>query len=813
MTRTAYILSGSTLSTSGLDFVSDNFKNIFDIIIDKKAKMSLLKMGFSENNLLKITRFINTLKRTDFDKRDYLYTPDILNAFDANRSAVESLKNADENLMSMITKIYSGSLYIPSPMLFTQIMNSCDSFIEEVKKDDTYIKELILFHLFYKKRISTDVFYDEIEEYLGGLKINLPKDFNLMGTVIELIQDRYILTEWGEYVFPSNAFYNQPLKENIDSFREYLDVDFHDKGILKKLFSGISVESVSNNSGYNVEEVKKIISKYLFIFKDTYEYEMFGEIFEKYNFSKPDFTYLFDEKDDTYNFLDAICHRGDRELTYANIVSDGLFNKLQVPIEKVRRFLVNEQSAHVDDDKSPVELFIEQHKEMIFRNETLYGMYNHYASPENKINSVRTVESIISDSRYVISPQYRKFRFYDFHENEKYIPRLQKIIKELSPGSYSMYKLFTDYPELMSDMGIKNSYELYDFVAKNNESFRGVLNLSKAPTFYIQMSSKHEFIEVELSKFNGENKEEFVQYIHDNFGLNRKRLSAYLDFNFGNYDFSKNEVNNNLSSQVSEPSIETNVFELIKGKLTDAIYLEEKFEKVVNAHTELTDSIVDALNYKKTGDVYFSRKFYSLTEALNHLIAESDFENKLYSDVMGSSSVRSCLHGLQSEFRVFQIERGTYCTMDYMKETGLDIFAVRSFIRTIRRMSGNYEFFSIHSLFDDISDDKLADYCFDEVFYDDIIHYSNILNVIKKSTSKGLRVYSSKDYKLDDFIRYELSQMDGKADIDDFISAVNEKYKTYITKNTVINHVQYYAEDLEVVYNNKENYYDDIYGG
>ncbi|MCL8496656.1 hypothetical protein M9195_09295, partial [Apilactobacillus sp. F1] len=135
---------------------------------------------------------------------------------------------------------------------------------------------------------------------------------------------------------------------------------------------------------------------------------------------------------------------------------------------------------------------------------------------------------------------------------------------------------------------------------------------------------------------------------------------AYLDFNFGNYDFSKNEVNNNLSSQVSEPSIETNVFELIKGKLTDAIYLEEKFEKVVNAHTELTDSIVDALNYKKTGDVYFSRKFYSLTEALNHLIAESDFENKLYSDVMGSSSVRSCLHGLQSEFRVFQIERGTY---------------------------------------------------------------------------------------------------------------------------------------------------------
>lgn len=818
MTRTAYILSSSTLSTAGLDFVSDNFKNIFDIIIDKKAKISLLKMGFSEGNLLKITRFINTLKRTDFGKRGYLYTPDILNAFDAGRSVVESLKGTDENLMNMITKIYSGNLYIPSTTLLTQIMNSCDSFIEEIKKDDTYIKELILFYLFHRKRISTDVFYEEIEKYLNSLKINFPKDFSLMGTVIELIQDKYILTEWGKYVFPSNAFYSQPVKENVDSFKDYLDVDFYDKGILEKLFSGMSESSISRRFGYDVETIKQILDKYSFIFKDTYEYEVYSEVFEKYEFSKEDFTYLFDEEDDTYNFLSAICHKGDEKLTYSRLVSDGLFNKLKVPLEKTRRFLINEQANSDNEDKSPIESFVESHKEMIFRNETLYGMYNHYASPENKIKSVRTVESIIAESRYVISPQYRKFRYYDFHAKETYIPRMQNIVGELSPGNYSTYKIFTDYPDLMSDMDIKNPYELYDFMSKNGDKFRNFVSLSKAPTFYVQMSNKHEFVEIELSKFNGGSKDDFVKHVHDKFGLNSKRFSAYLDFNFNDYNFSEKSSNGNLIDNSTEEitshrGLDNDTFDLIKSKLTDAIYLKEKFEKVVNAHTTLNDSIVRELNYKKTGDVYFSNKFNSLTETLIHLISESDFENKLYDDVMKSSSVKNGIHDLQSEFRVFQIEKGTYCTMDYMMETGIDIFDVRSFIRTIKKMSGNYEFFSIHSIFDDINDDKLSDYCFDEIFYDDIINYSNVLNVVKRTTTKGLRVYSSKEYSLDDFIKHELNNMGGKSDIDDFINSVKDEYKTYFAKQTVINHVQYYAEDLETVYNNKNNYYDDIYGG
>ncbi|KPN83949.1 hypothetical protein RZ77_05690 [Apilactobacillus kunkeei] len=812
MTKTSYILSNSTLNESELDFISDNFENIFDIIIDKKLKISLLKMGLSNSNLFRVERFINILKQTNLDKRDYLYTPDILTAFSANKSSVIKIKNDfDENLMDIIKKIYSGNLYISSTKLLSRIMNSCDNFIEEIKNDNNYIKELIIFYIFYRRRISTDVFYDEVEKYLSKIKINIPNDFNLIGTVIELIQEGYIHTEWGEYVFPSNVFYKQSLKENADSFKDYLRIEFSDKNILKELFSGTKIDSLANDYGQSVKEIKQILNRYLFIFKDTYEYKTYVEIFEKYDFSKNDFKYLFDENDETYNFLVAICHRGNKKLTYTSIMSDDLFSKMKVPMEKTGRFLINEQSIDNDEVKNNLELFIENHKDIIFRNETLFGMYNHYASPENKMSSVKDVEGIISHSRYVISPQYRKFRFYDFNKNNKYIPIVQELINELPPGNYSTYKIFTEYPELMSDMDIRNAYELYNFMSKNSEHFKEIAKLAKAPTFYVQFSSKREFIEKELLKFNGDNKVDFVQCIHEKFGLSVKKLSAYLDFNFSNYDFTKKDIINNDNG--SKENIDYSTFDLIKGKLTEPIYSQEKFEKVVNAHTKLNDYIVNELNYKKKGDVYFSKKFYSLTDALVHLISESDFENKLYNKIIKSSTVRSCLHGLQRDFRVFQLEEGMYCTMDYMKETGIDIFTIKSFVRTVKRISRNYDFFSIHYLFNDINDDKLVDYCFDEIFYDDIINYSNSFNVVKKLISKGERIYSSKNYKLDDFIRFELDEFDGKCDIDDFIDSITNKYRIYISKDTVIDHVQYYAKNLEMIYNNKEEYYNDIYGG
>lgn len=824
MTRTAYILSGSTLSTSGLDFVSDNFKNIFDIIIDKKAKMSLLKMGFSENNLLKITRFINTLKRTDFGSRNYLFTPDVLFAYKAKSNEIEKIKSIDSDLMNIIKKVYSGTIYISSNTLLKQLMNSCDEFIQDINNDDTYLKEIILFYLFSKKQVDAQLFYKELNTYLSSLKINFPDGFSLMGTVIELIQEGYIQTGWGKYIFPSNSFYaSEYVRDSTrDSFREYISIDFEYSDILRRRFKGDTLENLGQEYGLSRERIRQIQNKFLFIFKDTMEYVRYKKIFEKYKISKDNFTFLFNEPEDTYYFLNVMCNSGSEELNYSDMISDSEFNRLKVPIEKMKKFI----PVEVKSTKNKIERFLEKYDSIEFQSDTFCHLYNSYVTDDDnlKLTNMHSIEGIIAKSEFAISGNNRSFRFYNLKRYHAYIPYLESIIKDLPSGYYSTYKIFRDNKELMMEMNLKNHYELHNFIRKNSKSFDSIMTLSKSPSFYIQISSKPKFVERELLKFKGNKKSDFIHYIHDNFGLTEASFRAYFDNNFHDYSFDerKNDYmvletksfneDNQLKFE-SENRYEN--IEKIQSKFVDNIYIQEKFEKLIEAaHVELNDWIIKKLNYVKKGDAYYRNKFDSLTEALEYQILKSTFENKLYENALKSRSVRSCLRGLQSEMRVFRIEKDAYCTIEYLKGININIIDIKSFIRNVIQLAKSQKFFSIHSIFDELDGDRLITFCFDEIFYDEIINYANILKVIKKASSSGQRLYSlDEDLKLYDFLADELSLLGNKSDIDDFIYQIARKYKIEVSKKTVMDNIEYYAEDLEVVYNNKQDYYNDIYGG
>lgn len=800
MTKTVYSLK--SLAHSSLTYVSDISKNIFDIIITNKKFILGLKYGNENNGLSKINKCADLLVKEDFIHWDNLYKPGILYSFGLKANAIKNLSQITDDIIYANENINSVLLRC-KPINHKRIIDAEKSWIDELNNDVNYLHEIILFLLFQHRKIKTTDFRQMSIDFLeDDYCIKSPSESEWDSIVDYLLKNKYMIKNDGFYIFPSNIFYKSTEADDSIHLSDILKLDFKDSDILHRRLNGETLQSISLTYDQSRERIRQRQSRILKLIPNTYEENKYKDIFQKYKISLDDFLYLFNEDKYIYEFLKLVSKTGIKKLTYESIMNEPMFKNFAIDEKKAAHFKIENKNEYV----SKFDELLIDNKEIIFTPESFFDLFNK-SHIDDRFKNVRVVEGKILRCRLAISDEHKKFRYYNFKEHNQKLEQLGRIIDSLPDGIYSMFKVYKDYPYLMKEMDIRNEYELHNFIRRNMEIFNNRnyfknVELGRSPGIMKNFNNKNDFIIKKLKEFSGKRELDFVDYMFREFGHKKSSFRAFLDSDFKEFMF-----NGFIISR--EEDINEEGIKKLKNVLTDDIYLRKDFESnVLKFFDKVTPEILYSVGYFQIGDVYIYHKLESASGAIYTLINKCGLHRRDYLKYFASSTIKSATINLQTNMEVFQLNRNLYCTIDYLESIDISKEDVIDFVKKVINKFKDYDYFSVHMVIEKLSDDNLVLYGFDNVFYDDILNYSCAFNVIKNNMNGGDRIFSTKDSTADDFIESELKQVGKNAYLIDFVGILEDKYRTKINDNFVIEHVGYYASKIKKVFLDKEYYFE-----
>lgn len=760
----------------------DKIHNVFDLIIIDKSLEFLLDVGGGNNYAEQLHKAQNNLREAEVHNQDFLYSVNLLKSFGASESVICRLRDISNDLLDIINRLYSGRIYFEDSFV-ESILTPCDNFLEEFSSDVEYIKELILFYLMKNKKVKAENFYDDVNHYLSNLKVRIPEKASVISLTIDLIQDGYIITEWGYYKFPSNILFDVDRDVVRRSYKDFLKKDFNHKEELLYLLDGKSEVFVATAFEKSEDEVKEDIKNIFYVFNQSIEFYKYRNAFEEYRLDAKMFCGLFDESIETYNIINVFCDSGVKRLTYEeyNNHKDDFF------IYSNEKF-ASDNLLNGRFSRSLVE-FITLNKDYVFSKSVFMSMYNRKYRT-TKLQNEYDLDNRLEKEGITIEGSLGQIRYYDYNRKVNLLISLNKIIEKLDGGYYSFFRIYDNNKSLMQSLDIRNYYELFGYFSYFKNVFPKI-KLLKRPFFHIGNDSEYVF---------------FKKYMDEHIGMSIDAMSDKMNKTFGlSVQYVKRFIINHFHEESNDSS---KINKDINNKLSEDIYLEEKFKIITGK--DYDGSLYQQFGYTHKGDVYVKNTYDSISKALKHVIRISDFDDAKYNILLTSRSIRTSLKFLQKELEVFQIEPGKFCTIEYLKDISdgeIDKKDILDFISNFVISSRNHRFVSVKMLLDSL-EDKIVGYYFNDCFYDDIINCSGRLRVVQRITNNSVRIYSN-NYKdvIEDFISIELSKLGNVSDIIDFIDEIKEKYGVILSKKLVIKRCNYYAEYFEKIYNNKEDYY------
>lgn len=163
-----------------------------------------------------------------------------------------------------------------------------------------------------------------------------------------------------------------------------------------------------------------------------------------------------------------------------------------------------------------------------------------------KIN-FKSLENSFKNSMYVLSSVRFNFRYYDI--NNLGFQNKNELLNSLNipNGIYSSKYIFDKNKELMKELNIFDYYELHNLFKKINKNDQ--IKFSRMPIIKIGYKDKVNFFEDLLIELQPISKNEFVNYLCENYGYDKSSINSNLKndielYNFNKYDFDKNIIHN-----------------------------------------------------------------------------------------------------------------------------------------------------------------------------------------------------------------------------------------------------------------------------
>lgn len=658
-------------------------------------------------------------------------------------------------------------------------------------------------------------------------------------TLVSLIQEEYIIQVEDMLYFPSNIFYSLPnsvmntinKKKAMEQEKqqEQQALALHDVLLIntkealifkKRVIEGKTLQEIGDELGISRERVRQIQKKFLKSIGPIKEFNKYQEVFETFFFEADDFQLLFAETFMVYSFLNIVCNKGDKDAKEFVLKTD-------FPVQVKQKYFENNGYLLTRNGKLIRPQKNEFFDELLFKNkletftpETFYEIYKSEVSLFNRenllIESPRAIEGVVQRSNFAISSYGRRFRYYDFNIGEENNNLLKKFL-QLPKGIYSMYKIYNDNREFMMDIGINDEYELhslYRVILKNQNMLN--IKLNRSPEFVIGKVNKLEFIQNLMDEFSGEKLDNLVEYLFQVYGLRKNSMESYIQMNF------RHLIDNHcIRTEYHVPENEQLLY--LQQVMNRNLYLRDEVEQILNDTSligvDFSNLLMNDLGYYVTGDAIFKKEFGNVKSAVASIVLKNDRYIKGCTYLECSNLFSGYVSALERDLLIVCISDDIYLSVKYLEDKGISKNLLLEFVDEVIQFvkSTEIKYFTISLLVKKGFASEVIDLGFEDIFYDRLLLTQHKeLRPITRNTPVIFTISESSKVTLEKFLSDELVAYPSPVILDDFLDDILYKYNQEFDRDRVKaklrNYGIYYSSEMNKLYFDKDDYYNEVYG-
>ncbi len=600
--------------------------------------------------------------------------------------------------------------------------------------------------------------------------------------------------------------------------------DDRQKEVLLARLNGKTLKEAASIYGVTRERARQIQEKTLNgrprLREDKYVY-----IFSNYLFSLEDFCLAFGESNEVYHYLEITIGRKQKDMhPIENALSD---EAIPISMRRQIEHAVYEQYVKVDGGR----LLIHKRRPEIVkyvvsrycREQTNYEDFISYyeiflkdhdlGEKENLILGRRSYENHLSSCDYVLWSHGKRLRYYLIADQD-YSDLIEIVTsKEYQNKELSTRLFFTNYPDLMQELDIRDEYELHNLLRKIFPKKDKRIHFGKNPTLTIGQNNRDEQVRDLLLQYAPISAVDLAAKMEELYGFDpATSIGSYFN-NFRDY------YHNGIFSINAKP-LPSDRFSVLKTVFSEDYYSIEEIQKQylhrfpAAEKTEINPYTLNTLGFHVYSGYVISRRFPSAKDYFKKLLTENDITNlyDLGQELRCIVYFSTTLQRLKHQRELIEFMPNQLVHIRRLEAGGVTKDSLENYCSSVLAWVGENTIFTVHSLRRSGFSHELDDLGFHDWFY------SSLLCEDERFSSRriaGVRIlYSGQQaIKLENLLLnllldrekieiYELMDL-----LEDEYGIVLEKDKlTWLIKESTL----YYDSIMETVYLDYDTYFEEI---
>lgn len=666
------------------------------------------------------------------------------------------------------------------------------------------------FELFVKLLSSYD-------DWVSKNKNLMDKEFDVKNS--ELNSELEFINKQNEAIQRKKLRYFQ-IERFPNKLSDFLQMDFKNKDILEQVMDGYTLQKIGDNIGVTRERIRQIKNKMSDNLPEFTDAAQYCELFESYKVTKDDFKFLTGESGRYYNYL---------VLKYGNkgqkSINDYVLLSSKIDLESKKKFL-GKKNILIDNNGNLFKVtkdnilnkvlslnpqimsFTEYRKlisEFIHRNK----LSEKYIPGEKGLHN--TVDRLS-----VIRRTGGLFRYYELSTAEDYEDEIRQLF-EVDDGIYGIDYFFNLEPNLMVDIGIKDSSELANLIKQMGyDKFTRIKKIERQSQVWIGDINPEIFYKRLLMKYDGKSLDDFFYYIGLHYQLNLDSVRSLINSNYKKY------LHNNVISYYAELPNDENFYKKCSKELNMSIYSYDMFVYKINAidaMVDVTPQLLLKLGFYEQGAIVFKKKFGHQQVAIDDYLLNRDFISSDDISQFHSRSINAEVYNLELSHDLLKVTGNKYMTISKFRKAGFSKNDLLMFLESVKNFVEVGKYFSWKSMIDAGFDNSLIERTgFDRIFFERLIFTMSEIRTIRTLTPIFLMTDSknvglSPIPPLSDFLEQVMNG--DMEDIDELCDDLESKYGLYLDEDKIIYKIKnsnlVYSPEMRKVYRNEKIMFDDIY--
>lgn len=607
------------------------------------------------------------------------------------------------------------------------------------------------------------------------------------------------------------------IEYNFLNFKKYIEINFDERisNIIIERYNGKTLESIAQKNGLTRERVRQICKKLkIEEIKENLVEDRLKSLFEKYDWNKKMFCELLSETEMTFNYLNERYIKGSANLN--EILNDTeISSEIRDKYKILNKMIITSEGEMISNTNEFMRKVLIKYASDEIDMEELVDLYNDEIEkyPELQLNEIsfRNLEARLSRCNYTIFGYNHKVRYYCFDDlSEESVEQLKELII-LSDGFYTTEYLFRNNERLMSELDIRNEYELHNILRNKIDTDENNIQFLRMPNFLVEYHDKDDFIVDKIREYSPISINEFVDILYEEYGHKKATMLSYLTTYFTSY------INNGFFN-IETMCLSDSELEPIKNKLQKDIYTLEEIKLILEQYSFedlnpiLTNRNLFKLGYKLMGSYVIKNEYGGIYGYLDKKIA-NEFVIRLDESLIKIGAIYNALSYYCKHLKIFHIADNVYISDRKLEQLGISKFELLNLINQIRNKFSQKDYFSVNNVVSEIDCSKYENLGLTEKFIEDIIFYLDDIKTLRINNNRLFR-FSNNNLSISNFM-YDMVNKYSSISLDDLEKEIMINYQVSIPFDKLRSYLYsteiFYSDVLGKIYSDKNNYYEEVY--